>query len=242
MKIVYLSIISLFILAACNSPKLKYCENEYLFLHDEDLKPITLDFEQDAADFEKQLLKELDIDLICSSSKLAGLPLDLKTDNFHKSFGSVTLPVLFFNSCPKEDNVPIRSKNFSKHFIFNVNADAISFDNQILVPQKDSIIKALNDYWYKQELTYDDIQTFESRFYLSVDLPSNNDLIQILIDSYSRFYLKKLDEYTRKAFDEYLCTINVETFTLWKENLNFLVHICYTDDCILLRQPSSSPK
>lgn len=237
MKTIYVSIISVFILTACNSPKLKYCENEYLFLHHEDLKPIALDFEQKEADFETQLLKQLEVDLICSSSKLTGLPLDLKTDNFHKSFGSVTLPVMFFNSCPKEDNVPIRPKNLSKHFIFKIDANTILFNNQTLSAQKDSIIKALDDFWFAQELTYNDFQQFESRFYLSLNLPSNNDLIQIVIDSYSRFYLKKLDEYTRKALDEYLCDIHVETFKLWKEDLNFLIHICYTDDCILLRQP-----
>ncbi|MFK7950501.1 MAG: hypothetical protein AB8G11_23140 [Saprospiraceae bacterium] len=242
MKIIYLSIISLFVLAACNSPKLKYCENEYVFIHHEALKPITLDFEQNETDFEKQLLKNLEVDLICSSSKLAGLPLDLKTDDFHKSFGAVTLPVMFFNNCPKEENIPVRHKNLSKHFIFEINADAISFNGHMLLAEKDSILNALETHWFKQELTYNDFQKFDSRFYLSVDLPSNNKLIQIIISSYTQFYLKKLDEYTRKAFDEYLCDINVETFKLWKKDLNFMIHICYTDDCILLRQPSSIPK
>lgn len=242
MKTIYISIIFLFILTACNSPKLKYCENEYLLIHHEELKPITLDFEQNEADLEKQLLEQLEVNLICSSSKMVGFPLDLKTDNFHKSFGSVTIPAMFFNNCPKEENIPIRYKSLNKHAVFSVNADSISLNGKTLIAEKDSIIKALEKHWIEQELTYNDFKKFESRLYLSLDLPSNNNLIKIVIDSYTRFYLKKLDEYTRKAFDEYLCDINTETFKLWKEELNFLIHVCYTDDCILLRQPPAPPK
>lgn len=242
MKKIHLIIFSLLTFTTCNNPKLPYCENELSLVQADSLAIIGLDFEQKESDFERQLLKELKVDSICNGSDIIGFPLHIKNGGFYKSVTAITVPVMFFNNCPEEEpNTIYHYRSLSKHLIFSINANSISLNGKILIPEKDSIIKTLEAHWVEKEVTYDDYQRFRSSFYLSPEFPSNNQFIKIVIESYIQFYLKKLDEYRLKAFGENLCAVDKETFKLWKDDFLFLTHICYTENCMLLRQSPPLP-
>ena len=232
MKTIYLLLFSLLIFMACqNNISLFYTENEYKLIQSSSAPIIELDFEQNEADFEKQLLAGLSVDSICAGSEIVGLPLRYNSKGFYKSPGAINIRTFFYNNC-RDQNEPIFC-GIRYDFSVLLNSDAqILIGGELVDLQQDSITKAFQKAWKVNEVDFDKFK--QSRFILKAFLPVENDAVKTILGGYTHFYLTKIDEYCQQEFDQNLSDVDKKIVEQLKKDFPFQIHICYTTDCSLM--------